>query len=64
MFIVDRIEEDLVVVEWEGGHFHLPKELIKEHFAEGDLLNITITVDQEGTDKRIKRIQELMQFDE
>ncbi len=63
-YIVDRIEENLVIVEWEGGHIYLPKEIFPEPIKEGDVLDIAIKVDHELTENRIKKIEKLMEFDE
>ncbi|HOA91186.1 MAG TPA: DUF3006 domain-containing protein [Bacillota bacterium] len=64
MLIVDRIEEDLVVVEWERGHFKVPKDLFKVPVREGDVLAISIDVDRGATEDRRKKVREKMQFDE
>ncbi len=64
MYIIDRIEESVVVVEWEGGHIYLPKEIFREPIKEGDVLDISIRVDNQTTDNRLKKIEKLMEFDE
>lgn len=63
-FIIDRIEGNVAVIEWEGGHFHLPKELLAENAKEGDILKITIEVDPQSTKDRLKKMEDLLEFDE
>ena len=38
MFIVDRIENDIVVVEYEEGYLNVPICLFNEEISEGDVL--------------------------
>lgn len=63
-FIIDRIEGNVAVIEWEGGHFHLPKELLAKNAKEGDILKITIEVDPQSTKDRLKKMEDLLEFDE
>lgn len=63
-YIIDCIEENVVVVEWEGGHIYLPKEIFPEPIKEGDVLDIAIRVDNQLTESRLKKIEKLMEFDE
>ncbi len=56
--IVDRIEENYVIVEIEKGKISkLPLELIPD-VKEGDV--VTITINKDKTDARKKTIEELM----
>lgn len=50
MFIVDRIENDMVVVEFEDTYFDIPLEYFKEKVSEGDVLYLS--VDKEKTEQR------------
>lgn len=57
--IIDRFEGEYVVVELEGKQFiNMPRALIPTSAKEGSV--ISITVDQEETDKRKKRIDGLV----
>ena len=56
--IVDRIEENFLVVELENGKvFNIPREIMPEA-REGDLINIKI--DKNETKKRDENIKALM----
>ena len=56
--IVDRIEGDFVIVEYDNGKItELPKDLF-ENVKEGDIVNLDI--DEEETQKRKENIQTLM----
>lgn len=60
MLIIDRFEGGMAVIEYEGGTFNLPRNLLPSEAKEGDVIRILITVDNEETEKRRKRIRELM----
>lgn len=60
MLIIDRFEGALAVIEYEGKTFNLPRNLLPSEAKEGDIIKILITVDNEESEKRRKRIQELM----
>ena len=47
MFIVDRIEDDIVVVEYSDGYLNIPIDLFNEDVSEGDVLYLG--VDKEKT---------------
>lgn len=56
--IVDRKEEDYLVLELEDGDIvEVPKELIKDA-KEGDVINITI--DEEARKEREAEVEKLM----
>ncbi|HHV35876.1 MAG TPA: DUF3006 domain-containing protein [Syntrophomonadaceae bacterium] len=59
MIIIDRLEGDWVVVEFEGGTFNIPKALFPQKVREGDVVRITIVVDEEATKDRKKRVEQL-----
>jgi hypothetical protein len=63
-FIIDRLEGEMAVIEWENGVFNLPRELLPLGAREGDVLQILIEIDNEAKKKRLKIIEDLMQFDE
>ncbi|SHI61432.1 Protein of unknown function [Geosporobacter subterraneus DSM 17957] len=58
MFVLDRIEEETAVIEWQGQMIMLPAALLPEDAKEGDLLEISIKIDHEGTKGREERIAE------
>ena len=59
ILIIDRFEGDWVVVEFEGGIFNIPKALFPQQVREGDVVKITIIVDEEVTKDRKKRVEQL-----
>ena len=57
--VIDRIEEELAILEKEDGSFEeISKRLIPPEAKEGDILRIT--VDTEGTVNRREEITSLM----
>lgn len=57
--VIDRIEEDIAIVEKEDGSFaHMAKELIPPSAKEGDVL--LIQVDERNTIDREEEIQALL----
>jgi hypothetical protein len=59
IFIIDRLEGDWVVVEFEGGTFNVPRVLFPQQVREGDVVKINIIVDEEATKNRKKRVEQL-----
>lgn len=60
MLIVDRIEENWAVVEYGNQIFNLPRSLLPKSVKEGDVLQLTITIDQEATIKQKKKSDALL----
>ena len=60
MFIIDRFEGNMAVIEYNGRAFNLPKNLLPKEAKEGDVLKILINVDREETEKRREKIENLM----
>lgn len=58
--IIDRFEGPLVVLEYGGKIYHLPRELLPEGAREGDVLIVEARVDEEATDRQRARITKLM----
>lgn len=57
--IIDRFEEDKAIVELENGEMqHLSVKLLPAMAAEGDVL--TIEIDEEETERRKNRLNELL----
>ena len=58
MFVLDRIEGETAVIEWQGQMILLPAVLLPKEAREGDLLEISLKIDHEGTQQRKERIEE------
>ncbi|HHY59159.1 MAG TPA: DUF3006 domain-containing protein [Clostridia bacterium] len=58
--IIDRFEGPLVVLEYEGKMYHLPKTLVPKGAREGDVVVLEARVDEEETQRRRERIRKLM----
>jgi hypothetical protein len=53
MLIIDRFEGDFAVVEYkEGRTFNLPRSLLPPGAKEGDILTLTMTIDNESAETR------------
>jgi len=62
MLIIDRFEGSFAVVEYKEGHtFNLPRSLLPPGSKEGNVLTLTITIDDESTASRKRRIEALME---
>ena len=65
--IVDRIEEDIVVIEIEGTMYNVDIELLEDEISEGDVVDvefweneiISVTKDYTQTQKREEYIDQL-----
>lgn len=51
MFIIDRFEEDWVVLEFDRKTFQLPRQLVPPEAREGDVILIKVSVDVDATSK-------------
>lgn len=60
MFIIDRFEENWAVIEYGSQMYNLPKSLLPKGAKEGDVLNLSITIDKEATRKRRKDSDSLL----
>ncbi len=60
MFVIDRFEGNMAVIEYNGRTFDLPRNLLPKEAKEGDVLKILINVDREETEKRREKIENLM----
>ncbi|MBS3995415.1 MAG: DUF3006 domain-containing protein [Alkaliphilus sp.] len=58
MFIIDRIEGQVVVIEWEMGTFQLPSTLLPQGAKEGDSLKLNIELDKKNTNVRWEELEE------
>jgi len=62
MFIIDRLEENWAVIETgERKTFNLPREILPAEAKEGDVINITVEVDNEQTQIRRKKTKSLLE---
>ena len=59
MFIIDRFENDWVVVEYNRKTLNLPRSLFPKDAKEGDVINIKIIINKKETAKRKKYIKDL-----
>ncbi|MDK2882022.1 MAG: hypothetical protein PWP58_358 [Bacillota bacterium] len=57
MLIVDRLEGEWAVIEWEEGTFNFPRKLLPAGVREGDVLTMTLERDEELTVQRQKAAQ-------
>lgn len=60
MIIIDRFEGDWVVIEYGGTTFNLPPSLLPPGVKEGDVITISISVNQETTKDRRQKEEEMM----
>lgn len=61
MLIIDRLESEFAVVEYESGKtFNLPRFLLPPEAKEGDVITLAVTVDSSGAKERRKNIERLM----
>lgn len=42
MFVVDRIENDIAVIEFEGSYINVPLNAFREPISEGDILYLVV----------------------
>ncbi len=59
MFIIDRFENDWVIVEFDRKTFNVQRSLFPAGAKEGDVINIKIIVDSKATASRKKSIKDL-----
>lgn len=61
MFIIDRFESDWVVIETDDRKtFNLPRGILPPDAKEGDVITLTVAIDQETTRKRRERARALL----
>jgi hypothetical protein len=60
MFIIDRLENEWVVIEFAGQIFNLPKMLLPAGAKAGDVINININLDTVTTEKLKQQNQALI----
>ncbi len=57
MLVIDRLEEYMAIIEYNGHTYELPRYLLPDNVKEGDVIKITI--DKIATKKRKKKIKKL-----
>jgi len=58
--VIDRFEGDVADLEYERKTYDFPKKLLPSGAKEGDVLEVTIRIDKEETERHRKEIQNLM----
>jgi hypothetical protein len=61
LFIIDRLEGQWAVIEYERKTFNIPKNLLPDDAQEGDVITIDISLNKEATEVKKKKIQGLME---
>jgi hypothetical protein len=62
MFIIDRFEGEWAVIETDARQtFTLPRASLPPDTREGDVVSISVTLDQSATDARRKKAKKLTQ---
>ena len=59
MLIISRFEGDWAVIELDDTTFNVPKILLPQDSKEGDIISISIAVDQKATASRKQQINEI-----
>lgn len=52
MIIVDRFEDKVAVVEYEGKFYNIPRAWLPSGAKEGDVILVTVKVDEKATAQR------------
>ncbi|MEW9123306.1 MAG: DUF3006 domain-containing protein [Thermotaleaceae bacterium] len=58
MFVLDRIEGDRALIEWGEEIIEIPLVLLPTGVKEGDLLRISISIEENETEARKERLEE------
>ena len=61
MFIIDRFEGNMAVIEYRDGTFNLPRSLLPPEAQEGDVIRFVITLAEEETAEQETKIEHLME---
>lgn len=60
ILIIDRFEGNWAVIEYERETFNIPRSLFPRSPREGDVIRISISVDDKATSGRRNRVRKLM----
>lgn len=52
MIIIDRFEGEIAVVEYKGKNYDIPRSWLPVVAKEGDVVVVTLVVDEEATTRR------------
>lgn len=61
MFVIDRFEGDIVVLEFEGRTYDLPRKIMPSDAKEGDFLTAKFAIDlvaRQGQKEKIKALED------
>ena len=56
MLVIDRMEGDWAVIEFEKRTFNVPLSLLPQGVKEGDVISMLITIDEKATQSRSDEI--------
>lgn len=59
MIILDRFEGEWAVLEWDGKTFSFPRVLLPRDCREGDVLQVSCSVDPNETSRRREKVKKL-----
>ena len=57
MIIIDRFENDIAVVEYQGRTYDIPKNWLPVTVKEGDVVTLIAAVDEQETLRRREKIK-------
>lgn len=57
MFVLDRIEGEWAVIEYNQAIFNIPRNLLPRDVKEGDVINLSVSKDIKATQSRYKSVQ-------
>ena len=57
---IDRFEEQWAVIEFGDKTFNMPREIFPPHIKEGDILNLTLSVEKSETKINLSQTQRLL----
>lgn len=60
ILIIDCFEGNWAVIEYERETFNIPRSLLPRSAKEGDVIRISISVDDKATSGRRNRVEKLM----
>lgn len=59
MIVLDRMEDDWAVLDWDGLVFDFPRSLLPPDIIPGDVLTISVKIDRKLTRERKQKIRDL-----
>lgn len=62
LLIIDRFEGDWAIIECEHGTFTLPKSLLPEGAKEGDVIELSVSVDEKATVQQRRKARSLLDY--